>query len=149
MSRGITKMIRITEEQEMYLLSTFKNCNAGIRICIDKYMRGDESNRIIQAVSRQELRGKFTYYEWLFFLGTLNGCKIEGTLRCSWSVLVIHCERVQEHSRAADKYMIDLDVLIKKIRSLSGAQIDAIYSFVEEFWADPKRKVDKYATFLL
>lgn len=147
----ITKAIKISEEQERYLLENYKNVNQGIQACISKAMTPDsdlETLRYIRTYSRAELSGKFSQQEWYFFFDSLNGSLVDGMFRCNAGALVAHCEDAEKYDHTATKYKLDLNVLASKVQQLSGAQIEALYTFVEEFWNDENRDLEVYSKVL-
>ena len=147
-----TKSIRISEDQEQYLLSKFKNVNQGIQECIhnDQYPGRDvETLKYIRAYSKKELKGKFTREEWLFFLDSLNGSITEGMFRCNAGALVYHSQDAQEFDETSTKWDVDLSVLVEKIQLLTAAQVEALYTFVEDFWAKESGDIEKTATELI
>lgn len=144
----ITKSIKITENQEKFLLDNHKNVNQGIQNCINEAMfPGNELDilKYIRAYSRKELKGKFTKEEWCFFFDSLNGSIIDAIFRCNAVALAAHCEDAEAFDSTARKYDINISELIEKCKTLPGAQVDALYTFVEEFWNDEKRDLEKYS----
>lgn len=150
---SVTKTIKISEEQEKYLLSNHKNINQGVSNCIDKARFPDNSLdalKTIRAYSRKEITGKFNSAEWSFFADSLNGTMTDGMFRCNVEALVYHCQDAQELERMADKWRVDLPGLTVKIRTLTAAQVEAIYTYVEEFWESEgkDRNLEKWASAL-
>lgn len=148
----ITKTIKINESQEKFLLDNYKNVNQGIQECINSAMYpGNDLDilKYIRAYSRKELKGRFSKEQWLFFFDSLNGSIIDGMFRCNVNALIIHCEDAEEFEGTARKYNIDLSELVEKCKGLTGAQVDALYTFVEEFWNDENRDLEKYSTLLV
>ena len=88
--------------------------------------------------------------EWLTSNGeSVNQAVIscaETIFRCNVSALVAHCEDAERYDGAASKWGVDIVVLCEKIKSLKGANIDALYTRVESFWANPEN-IDKWAKF--
>lgn len=41
-----------------------------------------------------------------------------------------------------------LNILVSKVQQLTGAQIEALYTFVEEFWNDENRDLEVYSKVL-
>jgi hypothetical protein len=144
----ITKSIKITESQEKYLLDNHKNVNQGIQNCINNAMFPGldiEILKYIRNYSRKELKGKFTKEEWYFFFDSLNGSIIDAIFRCNVGALAAHCEDAEAFEGAAKRYNVDITELIEKCKTLTGAQVDALYTFVEEFWNDENRDLEKYS----
>ncbi|MDZ4059421.1 MAG: hypothetical protein U1D64_05185 [Bacteroidales bacterium] len=147
-----TKSIRISESQEQHLLAKYKNVNQGIQECIHKDQfpdRDAETLKYIRGYSKKELKGKFSREEWMFFLDSLNGSITEGMFRCNSGALIYHSQDAEEFDGTATKWNVDLPALIAKIQLLTGAQVDSLYTFVEEFWEKEDRDLEKTATELI
>lgn len=146
------KSIRISEAQEQYLLSKYKNVNQGIQECIhnDQFPGRDaETLKYIRAYSRKELKGHFTREEWMFLIDSLNGSVTEGMFRCNTGALVFHSKDAEEFEKTATKWDVDLPALVEKIEFLTAAQVEALYTFVEEFWEKEDRDLEAAATELV
>lgn len=142
--KTITKSIKITEDQEKHLLSKYKNVNQGVQECIrkDQYPNNDiETLKYIRAFSRIELKGKFTEKEWLFFIDILNGVITEPRFRCY--TLANDCQDAERFDGTATRWEVDLSALLSKIEKLTGAQVEAIYTYAEEFWNSDNRDLEK------
>lgn len=147
-----TKTIRITENQEQHLLSKYKNVNQGIQECVrnDQFPGRDvEILKYIRAYSKKELKGKFTQKEWMFFIDSLNGSITEGKFRCNAGTLIYHSQDAEEFDGTATKWGVDLAILSNKIHLLTGAQVEALYTLVEEFWSKEDRDLENAATELI
>lgn len=150
-----TKNIRITESQEQYLLSNYKNISQGISACIDKARFPDSNTddvlKTIRAYTKRELKGKFSQEEWSFFADSLNGTLTDGMFRCNAEALAYHCQDAEDLDSTATKWGVDIDKLIEKVRSLTSAQVETLYWFVEEFWNTEHevRNLEKWATELV
>ncbi len=143
----ITKTIKIEESQEKFLLKNYKNVNQGVQACIEKamYPSNDESTlRYIRSYSKKELRGKFTKEEWFFFIDSLNGSIVDSLFRCSLDALIVHCSDSEELDGTASKYELNFEKLISKCKTLTGAQIEALYTIVEEFWDKEDKDLHQY-----
>lgn len=139
---SIVKNIRITPEQEAFLLANFKNVTQGISHCINKEMEdieGKESYRAVIKASKKEVMNLFTRNEWLFLFDSLNGTLTTGNLRYSARALVIHNEDAELYDHLAPKWGVDLEELNRKTLNLAAAQVDAVYTIAEEFWNDERR----------
>ncbi|WP_446787448.1 hypothetical protein [Macellibacteroides fermentans] len=137
----VTKTIRITEGQEKFLLSNYKNVSEGISDCINKSMipsEGEELLKLLKAYSLNELKGKFTPNEWKFFADSLNGTMVDGMFRCNVGALVAHCEDSERFEGTASRWEVSVPDLTEKINKLGGAQVEALYTRVESFWDNPK-----------
>ena len=85
----------------------------------------------------------------MFFIDSLNGSITEGMLRCNAGALVYHSQDAQEFDGTATKWGVDLPLLIEKIEYLTAAQVEALYTFVEEFWEKEDRDLEAAATELV
>ncbi|MEG1684550.1 MAG: hypothetical protein RR319_01195 [Bacteroides sp.] len=104
-----------------------------------------EAIKKIRAVSTSELKGMFTPGEWKFFVDSLNGIIIDTAFRCNASMLEIMVGD-EELSFTAEKWDVDVEELINKIKMLKGANVDALYSRVETFWDNPS-DLDEWSNF--
>ncbi|MHC1781035.1 MAG: hypothetical protein AB9922_12450 [Bacteroidales bacterium] len=153
--KTITKSIKITEDQEQFLISNFSNVNQGVKACIEKvripdYNEDKDVLKQIRLYSRRELKGKFTREEWLFFIDSLNGSLTEARFRCNAGALMYHCHDAAELEGTANKWGVDLPVLLEKIqKTLTGAQVEALYTFIEGFWNKEDRDLEKTANELV
>ena len=149
-----TKSIRISEEQEQFLLSNYKNISQGISTCIDRMQtpeltQDEEILKHIRAYSTQELKGKFLREEWLFLIDSLNGTLTEGRWRCNADALSAHCIDAATLDHLDAKWEIDVQLLCGRIEALTGAQIEALYNYIEEFWNSEHRDLEGAATRLV
>lgn len=132
--------IRMTEE----LLDTIKKENVSIsQSVIDAINRYN----VLRRISRAELKGIFSVKEWEFLADSMNGTLIDDTFCTNVGALIAHCEDSERYEGTATKWKIDLDVLIEKIKKLHGANVESLYARVDEFWSDPKNKLEEWAEF--
>lgn len=123
--------LRITEE----LLNTIRKENESIN---QSFVDAINRYNVIRRISRVELKGIFTPDEWKFFVDSLNGTMIDDTLCTNTGALIAHCEDSERYEGTATKWNIDLDKLAEKINTLHGANVEALYTRVFEFWDNPK-----------
>jgi len=88
--------------------------------------------RTIRKYSLNELMGKFKPKEWLFFADILNSIIVDGLFRGSAEALVATCKDAAELNGTYD---VDIDALTQKIKTLTGAQVEALYYRVEKYWS--------------
>ncbi len=131
--------LRLPLDLAEWLTSNGESVNQAVISCA-------KTMRRIRSVSTGELKGVFTENEWKFFADSLNGTVVNELFRCNVSALVAHCEDAERYDGAASKWGVDIVVLCEKIKSLKGANIDALYTRVESFWANPAN-IDKWAKF--
>ena len=65
---------------------------------------------------------------------SLNGTIITPEFRCNTGGLIASVEDSNDFDNLAAKWKVDVGALIEKIKKLTGAQVDAIYSRIESFW---------------
>lgn len=102
--------------------------------------------RLSGAYALAELKGRFTPAEWRFFADSLNGTIVNDQLRYIKGVLIASCEYSESLDCTASKCGVNLEVLKEKIYSLTASQVEALYSRVESFWANPG-DLDKWAEY--
>lgn len=122
-----TATIRLPEELAVWLTSEGEGINQAVISTV-------ETLRRIRTVSMGELKGVFTSEEWKFIADSLNGTLVDATFRCNVSALIAHCEDAEAYEGTGGKWGVDLPLLCAKIKSLKGANIEALYSRVESFW---------------
>lgn len=103
--------------------------------------------RKMRQVSANELRGVFAPNEWKFLADSLNGVVIPDVFRCSVSALIAHAEDAAALDNLGTKWGVEIGELVGKISLLHGANVDALYTRVEEFWAHPGTDFDEWAIF--
>lgn len=96
-------------------------------------VRAIDRYQYLRAYSMEELRGRFTSDEWFFFLRSTDRVIPEGPFRYNPDSLIAYCKDAKKlDSTLADDLSVDFDVLANKIRQLTAAQIEAVYSRVEQ-----------------
>lgn len=135
----VTKSIRVPEEQVEYIENNYKSFNQGVVDAISalQYSR---------LYSLNELKGKFTPEEWAFFAESLNGTIVDNMFRCSSDVLIVHSRDSESLSATAERNNVDIDSLSEKIKTLTGAQVEALYFRIEQFWNKPNN-LEEWAEF--
>lgn len=88
----------------------------------------------IRLVSLGEMKGMFTPQEWIFIADAFNGTLMDSVLRANVGVFIASCEDAERFEGKATLHQIDLEKFLDKVRSLRGANIEAIISRVEEYW---------------
>ena len=105
-----------------------------------------EDFRLIRTNAMNELKGIFSVSEWKFLADSLQSSRIIGPLRLNKGALIAHCEDAAKFEGMAEKWNINLSSLIGEINKLKGANIDAIYKRIENYW-DVPQEMDKWAEF--
>ncbi len=132
--------IRLPEQQTNYILENYKNINFGIVSIVDAL-------QIIRKYSLSEIKGVFTPGEWSFFADSLNGTITDGIFRCSKEALIYHCQDAEQLDGTASKWDVDLAQLTAKIEKLTGAQVEALYFRIEQFWENENRDLDAFSNY--
>lgn len=132
--------IRLPEQQTNYILENYKNINFGIVSIVDAL-------QIIRKYSLSEIKGVFTPGEWSFFADSLNGTITDGIFRCSKEALIYHCQDAEQLDGTASKWDVDLSQLTAKIEKLTGAQVEALYFRIEQFWEGENRDLDAFSNY--
>lgn len=88
----------------------------------------------IRLVSLGEVKGLFTPQEWIFIADAFNGTLMDSALRANVGVFIASCEDAERFEGKASINQVDLDNFLEKVRTLRGANIEAIISRVEDYW---------------
>lgn len=131
--------IRLPEDIAEWLTENGKSINQAI---IDSC----QTLKRIRTVSTGEIRGIFTSAEWSFLVDSLNGTMITDTFRCNVQALIAHCEDSAKYESLDKKWGVDMTKFLEKIKALHGANIDAIYARVEDFWEN-ERNLEEWINF--
>ena len=123
--------VRLPEEVADYLSSRYDSVSYGVYKVVEEL-------RQIRAQSTLELKGVFTQDEWKFFADSLNGTMVDGVFRTNVGALIAHVEDSERFEGSLTRWGISLDDLVSKIKTLKGANIEAIYTKVEDFRKNPK-----------
>lgn len=135
-----TVSLRLPEQQVEYLSYNYKNISQGVIEAIDAL-------QIIRKYSLSEIKGVFTPGEWSFFADSLNGTITDGIFRCNKEALIYHCQDAEQLDGTASKWNVDLSQLTAKIEKLTGAQVEALYFRVEQFWENENRDLDAFSNY--
>lgn len=131
--------IRLPEDIAEWLTENGRSINQAI---IDSC----QTLKRIRTVSTGEIRGIFTSAEWGFLVDSLNGTMITDTFRCNVQALIAHCEDSAKYEYLDKKRGVDMTKFLEKIKALHGANIDAIYARVEDFWEN-ERNLEEWINF--
>lgn len=121
--------IRLPEELIEWLTSGGKSINQAVVECAQNLRR-------VRMASVGELRGVFTSDEWKFLADSLNGTSVSDSFRCNILALVAHVEDAAQLELLDHKWHVDLETFKQKILTLHGANVEALYARVEEYWAN-------------
>ena len=121
--------IRLPEELIEWLTSGGKSVNQAVIECAQNLRR-------VRMVSAVELRGLFTPNEWKFLADSLSGASVADSFRCNVPALAAHVENVAQLNLLDQTRNVDVEAFKQKILKLHGANVEALYARVEEFWAN-------------
>lgn len=96
-----------------------------------------EELTLLQTNATNEIKNTFTQNEWKYIVDALNGSLAMGSFRYYKSVLIATLEDAERFDGLCAKWEVNLQELTSKINSLHGANIDAIYTRVEQYWNKP------------
>lgn len=149
---------RIPQETWEWLVHLTGTAGGSIRAIIFEAKRAAENGtpphkiadnllelQIIRRRSQNELKGIFAPAEWSLMADSLNGSIITPEFRCAFSALVISIRDSDEYDGLGAKWGVNIKELCGKIEMLTSAQIDAIFTRVEEFWEDENRNLEKWS----
>lgn len=89
--------------------------------------------RNTREVSTYELKGLFTPEEWCFLADSINGIWITDIMRNNVQMLIDNCEESAMNG-LDKKWGVDMENFKKKLTSLHGANVAAIYARIEKLW---------------
>lgn len=136
-----TVNLRLPEDLVEYLKRNNDSINQAVISEINTLKR-------IRTVALGELKGIFTPQEWIFFADVFNSVCVEDVFRTNVGVLIATCEDAERFENTATNHGVDIPILIDKIRSLHGANIEALISRVEEYWSHHNIvKIEDWAKF--
>lgn len=132
--------VYLPEDQAMYIQENYRSQNYGIITAIEVLMT-------IRAYSLAEIKGRFTQGEWSFLADSLNGTITDGSFRCNAGALAYHCQDADKLDDLGEKWEIDIQELVDKIKDLTAAQVDAVYFRVEQFWNSEDEDLEEFSQF--
>lgn len=142
--KSINKTIRISLEQEDFLLKNFPYVNQGIKYCIDQVMANrsvsNEQLQDIRNASKYEIAKTLTENQWLLIFETLRNTTTTGALRINPHSLIAIIVDAEKKYNIAQKYEVDLSVITSQLSKFTAAQTEALFVITEEFWI--KQKLD-------
>jgi hypothetical protein len=101
----------------------------------------------IERASMSELRSVFSPEEWKALADSLKGTLVNDVFRYSADALATHTEDSNLYESLGAKWEIDIKAMCDKIRTLSAAQVDALYRRIEDLWEHPETDIDEWAKF--
>lgn len=122
-----TVTLRLPEDMIQYLTRNGDSINQAVFKEISYLKR-------IRQVTVGELKGIFDPAEWLFIADVFNGVQKDDVFCANKGAFVAACEEAEHIEDRATKLGVNIDVLTAKISKLSGANIEAIYDRVNDYW---------------
>ncbi len=101
--------------------------------------------QVIRRKTMNELKGTFTQAEWSLMADSLNGSLLPTDFRCVASALIANVEDSDSYDGLGSKWNVDIKALCEKIGKLTAAQVDAVFTRIEEFWDDENKDLKKWA----
>lgn len=111
------------------------------------FMIGDNLSFLqqIRRYSTNELKGMFTPNEWKYMADSLNGTMITVEFRCNPSALNASIEDSDRCDGMGAKWEVNVPELISKVKKLTGAQTDAVFTRISEFWYGEDKDMEEWA----
>lgn len=133
--------LRLPEEMVEYLTRNNESVNQAVISEINALKR-------IRTVAMGELKGLFTVQEWMFLADAFNGTMIDDVFCANKGAFIACCEDAERFEGTAQRHGVDITELINKVSTLHGANIEAIYSRIKDYWEHCNEiKLDEWAKF--
>lgn len=123
-----TVSLRLPEDLVEYLTKNGDSINQAVISAISNLRR-------IRQVSVGELKGVFTPEEWVFIADAFNGTLIDDVFCANIGAFIAGCEDSERYEGTASRHGVDIRAFIEKIKTLHGANIEAIYSRISDYWS--------------
>lgn len=133
--------LRLPEEMVEYLTRNNDSVNQAVISEINALRR-------IRTVAMGELKGLFTVQEWMFLADAFNGTMIDDVFCANVGAFIAGCEDAERYEGTAQRNGVDLTKFINKVNTLHGANIEAIYSRIKDYWEHSQEiKLEEWAKF--
>lgn len=104
--------------------------------------------RQMKLIAMIELKGIFSKNEWLFLADSFNGTLYEDFMCGNVNIFIAGIEDAERYENKATMHKVDLKELIAKLKKLHGANINAIYERINDYWENyEKIDIEKWADF--
>ena len=120
--------LRLPEEMVEYLTRNNESINQAVISEINTLKR-------IRLVALGELKGLFTVDEWVFMINTFNSTLTDEMFCANKGAFIACCEDAEKYEGGATILNMELSAFINKINALKGANIEAIYSRIKDYWS--------------
>lgn len=102
----------------------------------------------MKLIALLELKGIFSKNEWIFFADAFNGTLYEDFMCGNVNIFIADIEDAERYENKATMHKVDLKELIAKLKKLHGANINAIYERINDYWENyEKIDIEKWADF--
>lgn len=139
-TKNITVRIPATIYQEMQ--QNAENPRMDVGSINQQIVAGLQKLDVIERMSMDELRGRFTPSEWACMADMLNGTRVEGVFRFSTVSILAQIEDSSLYEGICSKWKVNQQTLIDKCKQLTAAQMDALYRRVESYWLNCSTDTD-------
>ena len=119
--------LRLPEDMVEYLTRNNDSVNQAVISEINALRR-------IRTVAMGELKGLFTVQEWEFLADAFNGTLIDDVFCANKGAFIACCEDAERFECTARRHGVAMTDLINKVSVLHGANIEAIYSRIKDYW---------------
>lgn len=81
----------------------------------------------------------------MYLADALNGTMITPEFRANRGGLIASIEDGNDFDDLGEKWSVCVNELIDKVNTLTGAQVDTVYTRVAQYWNSKDRDLDKWA----
>lgn len=124
--RSIT--LRLSENLLNNIQGPGESVNAAVESTLDRFLK-------IRSVSLNELKGRFSSYEWKFLADCFNGTIVDSTFCANPTVMAATIEDHARFNGADSRWGVELASFTSRISILTGAQVEAVYFRIDQYWA--------------
>jgi len=138
-----TSSYRTTEENKQSLIDLWGSVSAGTEKAVDAYVA--LRPRIIQDTMK-----KFSRSELSAMIDTLNGTMFQSQFASKPQMLAYEMEDGDKYDEIGEKWEIDVDLLVNKIKLLNPASCYFMQEEINRFWYNeneyggPGKKLDNF-----
>lgn len=122
-----TVTLRLPEEMIEYLTRNNDSINQAVISEFNNLKR-------IRLVSIGEIKNLFSPQEWIFFATAFNSTLVDDVFCANVGAFIAGCEDAERFENVASANGVNLSDLLKKVKTLKGANIEAIYSRIKDYW---------------
>lgn len=141
-----TVSTRIDSSTEQFLIENFGTVGSGLSQAAETLQQVYAIGRIenlfnvdnlieslytlnqIRLYSSREIKGVFTENEWKYMADMMNGITITPDFRANNGALIAGIEDANSFRELGNKWDVDVPKFIEKVKKLTGAQVDAVFT---------------------